>query len=83
MKFDRSTGKLLQWTAIVAGAGVLGHQALPDLLPQFVPAAWLPIALLALQLAQKLIHDSAWSRNWNGSPAEEAAPPDPKELRRL
>ncbi len=83
MQFNRNVGNALQGLAIAAGTAVLGHLAAPDVMPALIPDQYLPWALLALQLAQRLLSNAAWRRNWNGSPAELPAPPDPKELNRL
>ena len=83
MPFTRKTASVLEGLAIAVGTAALGHLAAPDVMPALIPAEYLPWALLALQLAQRLITNAAWRRNWNGSPAEVPAPPDPKELKRL
>lgn len=82
MKFSRNFGNTFQWLAISAGGLLVSHLAAPGVMPELVPTKYLPFAMIALQVGQKLLQDRAWERNWDGTPAQHPAPPDPKRKRR-
>lgn len=83
MQFNRKSGIWLQRLLLGILAALIGHLSLPTVLPSLVPETYLPVAVLAVAVAQKFLHDRAWEFNWDGSQAETAAPPDPVKIERL
>lgn len=72
---NRSTSRILEGVAIAAGLAAVGE--LVGVLPELVPAPVAGLGIVAAQFIQKLLTESAWRRNWDGSPAALPAPPEP------
>lgn len=73
---DRSSTRVIEGIAIAAGLAAVGE--LMGVLPDLVPAPVAGFGIIAAQFLQKILTEKAWQKNWNGTPAEIPAPPDPE-----
>lgn len=73
--FTQRLGRILHGAAIAAGAAAVG--SLTNTLPVALPKEVAAFAVVGLQLLQSYLGQKAFSKNWNGTPAEVPAPERP------
>jgi len=73
-------GRILHGAAIAAGVAAVG--SLTNTLPVEMPKETAALTVVGLQILQSILGQKAFSKNWNGTPAELPAPEKPPRRRR-